>query len=398
MADYKVRCLRRSELEDMIVLTSTAYNADLETFRRIYQHDPFYDFRLTRVADLDGKLIAYLRAAPRTIWIGSSRLKMGGIAEVCTLQPYRRMGIATHLLKDMIHLMIRKGIPVSMLYGRDTFYRNVGYERAMIIHWVRTPTKILPAYSEAEYVREFEPSDLPTVMSAYDLTYGRRSCTMTRNELHWKVRILGRSKVRIYDKDGVHGYLAYNLREEKIDDGIRRILFVEEAGCDCPQALRGLIGDLGRFQDYEFVVYGGPPHDALLSALSFPGSSLSVGWSGMFRVNDVMQTLESLQHGLTGFRGRLALKVRDDIVEENNDIFTIAGSGGEATVERGKTVERCERIEVDVRELSQMIPGALPIGHLASLGKVGFSSSKALDLAKGLFPDRCPLQPSLDHF
>ncbi len=67
-------------------------------------------------------------------------------------------------------------------------------------------------------------------------------------------------------------------------------------------------------------------------------------------------------------------------------------------MERGETAKRCERLEVDVRELSQMIPGALPVGHLASLGKVRFSSSKALDLAKGLFPDRCPLQPSLDHF
>jgi len=37
MIDYKVRCLRKSELEDMIALTSTAYNADPETFRRIYE-------------------------------------------------------------------------------------------------------------------------------------------------------------------------------------------------------------------------------------------------------------------------------------------------------------------------------------------------------------------------
>ena len=398
MTDYKVRCLRKSELEEMIALTSTAYNADLETFRRIYQHDPFYDFRLTRVADLDRKLIAYLRAAPRTIWIGSSKLKMGGIAEVCTLQPYRRMGIATHLLKDMIHLMIRKGFPVSMLYGRDTFYRIVGYERAMIVHWLRTPTKILPGYVEAENVREFEPGDLRAVMSAYDRTYARRSCTMVRNELHWKVRILGRSKVTVYDEDGVHGYLAYNLREEKADDASRRILYIEEAGYDGPRALRGLIGNLGRFQDCESVVYGGPPHDGLLSALSLPGSSLSVGWSGMFRVNDVASTLESLRDGLTGFQGRLALKVRDDIVEGNNGTFGIDGSGGEVAVERGGTGRKCEWLGVDIRELSQIIPGTLPVGQLASLGKLEFSSTRALDLAGRLFPPRCPLQPSLDHF
>ena len=398
MTNYKVRCLRRDELEDMITLTSTAYNADAQTFRRIYEHDPFYDFGLTLVADMDGKLVSYLRAAPRTIWIGSSQLRMGGIAEVCTLQPYRRMGIATHLLKDMIHLMIRKGFPVSMLYGRDTFYRTVGYERAMVVHWLRVPTKILPGYAESGNVREFEPGDLPAVMSAYDLTYGHRSCTMLRNELHWKVRILGRARVRVYDKGGVHGYLAYNLREEKTDDGTRRILSVEEAGFDGPQAIRGLIGDLGHFQDCEFVAYGGPPQDELLSALSIPGSSVSVGLSGMFRVNDVMSTLKSLRGEFRRFRGTLALKVRDDVIEGNNDTFTIARSGGKVGVERGQPDRKCEWLEVDIRELSQMVPGTLPLHHLASLGKLRFSSTKALDRAQRLFPDRSPLQPSLDHF
>jgi len=398
MIDYKVRCLRKSELEDMIALTSTAYNADPETFRRIYESDPFYDFHLTRVADLDGKLIAYLRAAPRTIWIGGSKLRMGGIAEVCTLQPYRRMGIATRLLRDMICLMIRKKFPVSMLYGRDTFYRRVGYERAMVVHWVRAPRQVLPGYAERQNMRDFEMADLPAVMKAYDLTYGRRSCAMTRNEVHWKVRILGRSRVRVYDRAGIKGYYAYNARDEKVNGGTRKVLFVEEAGFRGPEAIRGIIGDLGRFEDCEIIAYGGPPGDKILGGLSVPGSSVSVGFSGMFRVNDVMATLESLRNEFAGFRGKLALRVRDDVIPGNSGAFTIDGSGSETAISRGEPADGCQWLDVDIRELSQLVPGTLSVAHLASIGKIAFSSGKALSLAERLFPARCPFQPSLDHF
>ena len=93
--NYLIRSLREDELEDMLELTSRSYRSDVETFRRIYENDPFYSFDLTRVAELDGSLVSYMRAAPRTIWIGTAKVKMGGIAEVCTHPDYRKRGIAS---------------------------------------------------------------------------------------------------------------------------------------------------------------------------------------------------------------------------------------------------------------------------------------------------------------
>ncbi len=398
MTAYKVRSLRKDELEGMLTLTSRAYNAPVEVFRRIYQNDPFYDFSLTRVAEKDGRLISYLRAAPRTIWMGPSTLRMGGIAEVCTLQEYRGMGIATQLLKDMIRLLVRKGYPVSMLYGRDTFYRRVGYERCSIVSWLRVPPGCLPRSRGSCKVRDYSEDDLEEVMACYDRTYRGRSCAMLRDPIHWRVRILGRSTVRVYDSGGVKGYLCSNIREEKVEEGARRVLVVEEAGFRSFSALVGLVGDLANSQQCEMVAYVGHRGDRVLSALAVPGASLSVGWSGMFRVNDVLATLDSLKGYFSRVRAKLALRIRDDVVEANSDTFIIEGDGEEATVTRGKPVPGCESLDLDIRELSQMVPGSLPVAELASQGRVGCSSRSALKLADKLFPYRGPFQPSLDHF
>jgi len=298
----------------------------------------------------------------------------------------------------MIHLMKRKGYPVSMLYGRDTFYRRVGYERCSIVRWVRVPPGCLPRHPGSCKVRDFTEDDLQAVMACYNGTYGGRSCAMLRNELHWRVRILGRSRVRVYDDGGVKGYLSFNVREEKVGEGTRKILVVEEAGLRTRSALRGLVGDLATSQDCEMIAYGGYDGDRLLSTLSSPGASLSVGWSGMFRVNDVMATLKSLKDQFLGVRGKLALRIMDDVVAVNRATFLIKGGGREVQVARDNTTPEFESVDLDIREFSQMVAGSLPVADLASQGRVRCSSRRALVLADRFFPRREPFQPSLDHF
>jgi len=396
LIDYSIRSLRRDELEDMLVLTSTAFNSTTDAFRRIYEHDPFYDFKLTRVAEHDGRLISYLRAAPRTIWIGRSMVRMGGIAEVCTLPEYRRRGIASELLKDMVRLMSRRGFPVSMLYGRDTFYRRVGWERSSIVRWVRVPPKLLPSYEGAEDVRDFREEDLPDVMYLYDSAYAHRSCAMLRNELHWRGRVLKRTHITVYAPDRVRGYFASTTREEKTETGTRNVLLIQEAGFEDPGGLRALIADMASTHRCDLIVYEGVAGDPLLSALSVPGASITIGWSGMFRVNDVGATLDALKGNFLGFEGTLRLTVYDDVIPENTGSYLIEGSGREVTVEKGE--KGGEGLDLDIRELSQMVPGTLSVWDLASQGKIGYTSKGALELADGLFPARYPLQPSIDHF
>ncbi len=397
MIDYTVRSLREDELEDMLVLTSTAYNSSVDIFRGIYEHDPFYSFDLTRVAEHEGRLIAYLRAAPRTIWVGPATLKMGGIAEVCTLQEYRRMGIATHLLKDIIRLMMSKGYQVSMLYGRSTFYGRVGWEKSSIVQGVRIYRVLIPSYKEANRVRPFRSADLPRVMSLYRSTYRGRSCAMVRDKRHWRGRILRLANLLVYDDGRVRGYMACVSREEKANDGRRRVLSVQEAGCECMEATRGLVGSLAGFEDCEIISHRGVEGDTFLTSLSLPGASISVGWDGMFRVNDAMGTLKGLTNAFRGFDGKLALKVKDDVIEENEDTFIVDSSGGEeVTISRG--VAGRNWVELDIRELSQLVPGTFSAMQLASMGKLKYSTRKALALAEDLFPRRLPFQPPLDHF
>jgi len=389
---YTIRSLREDELEDMLELTSLSYNSSVEAFRGIYEKDPFYSFELTRVAEYKGSLISYMRAAPRTIWIGSSRVKMGGIAEVCTHPRYRKMGIATRLLRDIILLMKDSGYPVSMLYGNPAFYGKIGWERCSIVHELRVSRASLPPPS-GDRLREYEDRDLPGVMSLYDGTYSGRSCAMVRNSLHWTGRVLRRTKVKVLD-DG-KAYAGVELRYRNEGEYSRKVLYVQEAGYVDQDAAHGLVSALADLGEFDLLEYHGVPGDAMLSALSIPGASINIGWGGMFRVNDAWATLNSLPEPVQA-GGSLVLRVRDGVVGQNNGQFTLHSRGDGMEVERGGGAR--EWIELDIGALSQLVPGLFTPSQLALRGRIGYSSARALEIGDGIFPRRHPFQPTIDHF
>jgi predicted acetyltransferase len=392
--NYAIRSLREDELEDMLELTSLSYRSGVDTFRRIYEHDPFYNFHLTRVAELDGSLVSYMRAAPRTIWIGPAELQMGGIAEVCTHPDYRKRGIASRLLEDIVVLMKDGGYPVSMLYGNPAFYGKIGWERCSIVHEMQIVRTHLPSSRGVE-LRDLEEANLPEVMSLYDHTYSGRSCAMTRNRLHWTGRILRRGRIKVLYDGGVRAYAAIDEQEREQNGYRRRILRVLEAGYENSIALRDLICGLAGLGEYDVLGYHGVPGDAMLSALSLPGASITIGWGGMFRVNDVFSTLQALSREFSG-PGNLVIKVDDHVVDENNGSFTLISSDGGGTVEKGE--DATEWIELDIRALSQLIPGTYSASQLAFGGRMRYSSSKALEIGDRMFPQRFPFQPTIDHF
>ena len=391
--EYRIRSLHESELEDMIQLTSAAFESTPEAFRRIYENDPFYDFSLTRVAEHDGKLISYMRAAPRTIWIGPATVKMGGIAEVCTLQGFRGRGIATTLLKDMIRLLVDKGYPVSALYGRPAFYRRPGWELCSVVQNLKIPIQDLPYHASGE-VREAERGDLDGLIALYEERYGGHSCCMVRNRLHFEVRIMNRCDTLLYDAGG--SPTAYLCLKTATKDNVRVIQILEGAWTD-HTALLSLLGYLKDSGKADMLVYTGYPGDQMILDLGLPGSSQTGGWSGMFRVNSVEATLTSMRPCFEGFTGDLSILVRDDVVGENNSVFTIHGRNGELKIDRDSG-RASDWMSMDIRQLSQMVPGTMSAFDLYISGKIRASSARAVRTAEKLFPRRFPYQPSLDHF
>ncbi len=392
--DYDIRALRENELREMIKLTSTAFESTEESFQRIYELDPFYDFNLARVADKDGKLIAYLRSAPRVVALGKARVRMGGIAEVCTLHRYRRRGIATSLLKDMIELLAKRGFPVSMLYGNPTFYGRLGWANCSIVSRLRIHRKGLPEYEGHEKVREFRYDDLEDLMVLYQSKYGEIPCSMFRSKVHWEKRILKRGNFLVYDDGSIKGYMGYRIKEQ--EDGSKRFL-VEEIACHNMQVIHGMIGKLSRMKNIESLVYSSRPGDDIQLALSLPGSVIENSWNGMFRVNDVSSTLTALKEDYRGFNDSLVLRVTDNIIQENNREFLIEGDDCDIEVSSPGNSSH-EWLRLDVSRLSQLVPGTVSIWELAVREEVQYSSRSSLELANQIFSKRRPFQPAFDHF
>jgi predicted acetyltransferase len=285
-----------------------------------------------------------------------------------------------------------RGYPVSMLYGNPAFYGKIGWERCSIVHEMQVSRTYLPS-SSGIGLRDLEQADLPGVMSLYNRTFSGRSCAMTRNRLHWKDRILRRSRIMVLD-DG-RAYAGVDEREYEQNGYKRRVLRVLEAGYEDPVALKDLLCGLAGLGEYDVLAYHGVPGDAMLSALSLPGATITIGWGGMFRVNDVFSVLQNLSREFSG-PGQLVLKVKDRVVDENNGSFTLTSSDDGGNVVSGE--EAAEWIELDIRALSQLVPGTYSASQLALRGNLKYSSPKALETGDRMFPQRFPYQPTIDHF
>jgi predicted acetyltransferase len=88
----------------------------------------------------------------------------------------------------------------------------------------------------------------------------------------------------------------------------------------------------------------------------------------------------------------LVLDVRDDVIPENTDEYTI----GDGEVVRGAEAEHS--VSLDVRQLAQLYAGYLPVKDLARHDLVQPSSPEALDLLDSLFPVGDPWLYGPDHF
>jgi predicted acetyltransferase len=109
----------------------------------------------------------------------------------------------------------------------------------------------------------------------------------------------------------------------------------------------------------------------------------------MLRLVDVETALGYLERAS---KAPLVLDVRDDVIPENQDRYTLA----DGKIVRGAEAE--ESVSLDVRQLAQLYTGYLPARDLARHGLLDASSPEALDLLDSLFPVGDPWLYGPDHF
>ena len=91
---------------------------------------------------VDGELVCWLGVIDYTMRIGTTQVRMAGIAGVETKEPHRMKGYMRDLLNGTLVYMQTQGYDISMLFGIPDFYPKFGYATCLAYSAFTIKTRI----------------------------------------------------------------------------------------------------------------------------------------------------------------------------------------------------------------------------------------------------------------
>ena len=357
-----------------------------------------------RVVSHDGRVVSCLTLLHARLSFYGTEIPMGGIRHVATHPEEQNRGYAGDLVRDTLHLMSSRGLPLSVLFPFSfRYYRKFGYELGGNHCHLWCRPNCIPAYGERRLARDAHAEDLEALLRYCARRAAGRICTLPRHPLHWQALIRDpRVRLTLYGEGEVEGYL---VTEDARDSYGGRILKVLELTAATRGAWRGLLGTLAQTQ-VESIEWNASPEDLQASGLLRSAAPLREGFKPraivtvrpMFqiRVTHVFAALEARAAGFPSGSYRLALRIQDDLIRENNDPVAIQSTGSGATVRRARPSD--PYLKMDIRTFSQLFCGYLSIADALSQELALVSSPAALETAELLFPAGDPFLSELDRF
>jgi predicted acetyltransferase len=390
----ELRRYREGDVGALARVAVASFGSDVARWEEYF--DPARNARLdleqVHVVEEDGEVRASATVLPLESHVEGEPRPMGGISAVMVHPAYRRRGFAGELMRAVLRDMREREAALSLLSPfAQAFYRVFGYELATEdIEYNLKPTD-LPTSPEQEYLRAFREEDLASLMDLYEAEARRHNLSVRRSEGHWKSSEVRKNKdIAVYERDGeAEGYILYKISGWQEQDP-RRTLGVDELVAATPRAMRALLSLLAGLDPLvygikRFTPRGEPLHPYLKSSYV----KASIEPDQMLRLVDVETALGYLE---LASQAPLVLDVKDDVIPENQDQYTLAAG----KVIRG--AEAGESVSLDVRQLAQLYAGYLPAKDLARHGLLDTSSPGALELLDSLFPVGDPWLYGPDHF
>lgn len=397
---------RAEELYDLVAkaFSGNGYFEFLKFCRRAYFGGSSYDWAVSRVAEVGGRLVGHVGIWRYRMRVGRARLLTGGIGAVATHGEHRRRGVAAACMRAVMKSMAAAGYHYSMLFGLRDFYHRWGFVQAWPDTSVSVAVEDLPGGKLELALRKVPLTEALCGTGAVMRIYNRDNATRTgtaERPLYTRPGVLwlkAECRTLTDARDRVRGYLVTQKRGEDLtvkevgglpgSRGMGQLLAAIRtlgirAGCK-----RAVTGEMAYNHPLCVALREGTCRVEMRHARSGGPMGAVVSLRGCLEAMAGELTDRLRRSELKRFRGRLAVNAvgeKVDLAISPGRVRVVAGSG--------KTAHRIAAGP----EIARLIIGSEPPSVLAAQSQIRFHGAAA-ELAEALFPRQWPMLNQLDHY
>ena len=353
----------------------------------------------TRIALLNGQLVGALRLTSYTIRIGEARLRMGGLGWVTTNPRFRKRGVATALMEDVLHYMREHGYHVSMLFGIPNFYHKFGYSTSLAEYATTVTVGELSDIKVPKYkLRKGKPGDISAISKIHNQHEDDVACSLIRGRAHISNQWRSWENVQVMtnEQGKVFGYFVPRLKEQE--------LILDEAGVLKREECRYLLHACAKLAHESYrdrIRFRMPPEHIvsrhLMQYRSNHVTCLTREEGGMLAVINPLETLESMLP-----EWEMLLQTHQLAVSDLELSFYIHKRSYRLRFHRGalditEGVVGKNRIGLQNSDLVHLLTGYIHLDDILARQR-RILSGDARTLLKVLFPKRTPFVWPLDCF
>lgn len=377
--DLHSRDIGVDDLDALMDVRTRSFGPLPATQRQVWQTklQTFVDDRRAIGVFDDDRLVAGGRLLAFEQWWSGQRVPMAGVAGVVVDPAYRRRGVATQLMRELLARAAERGMPLSALYPATLpVYRRLGYEIAGARYRFSFPADTLRRLGDSATrsvrVRRAGPDDAPLLL---DLVTQLRATGRESGPLGWpesEVRDwLAQEETFGYLADG--GFVVYGW------DG--RDLEVSELVAGDEPTARALWSLVGSGASIARTVHAWvAPHDPIHLMLADEADSGTKVQRWMLRLVDAPAAI-SARGWPQDTQLEVPLAVSDDELPDNSGHWRLRIGDGAGRLER--TAEEHGALTLSSRGLAGLYAGtpmaALRVAGLAAGGSTDVDAR--LDLA-----------------
>lgn len=305
------------------------------------------------------ELAGKMHLIPLEVYLNNQEIKMGGISAVATWPEYAGRQIASKLMTYLLQKMYKEDYLVSYLHPYHIgFYRRFGFELAFEKRVSTIKIDLFKATKcHASFDRKAKIADLNEIYKVY---ISRFEGGLIRDQAWWQQRVLKDEEKIIIRTEDEAAYLLYEIKHNKMS--------IKELAYTHTNVLNAVINFISKHasmvDDVELV---SPNSHPIKHYLMNPKYQEVVEPYFMARIINVGLFLERFLIN-KNFK-EIRLKISDDLIEENNQIFKLRTDSEKVSVEPLASSSHFD-FELKVHELTALCYNYYTVHELIAMKKM----------------------------